>query len=97
MMSQSSHVARPTNNKAARFERFDGCRFAVVFPQISGKLVGTATFERDDLLGNVLRIPIEAKSPGNPQILLAEDEWGELITPDSKYGCDYCVVLLQEN
>jgi hypothetical protein len=59
--------------------------------------VGTARYERDDLLGNVLRISLEGKLPGNPHILLVENEWHGLITADTEYGCDYNVVLLPDD
>jgi hypothetical protein len=73
-------------------------KFAVVAPQLNlGPLCGTAHYERDDLLGNVLRIPVEGGSAGEPDILLAEKDWNGLITEDSQYGCDYCVMLLPES
>jgi hypothetical protein len=88
---------RSTTKVAERFERFDGVRFAIVMPQVRREpFRGVARYERDDLLGNVLRIAVDGKSPGNPEILLTEDDWQGLITPDAKYGCDYCVVLLPD-
>ena len=64
-------------------------------PQLGAKpLLGAARYERDDVLGNVLRIEIEGNLPGNPHMLLVEDEWNGLITPDTQYGCDFCVTQL---
>jgi hypothetical protein len=62
-----------------------------------GPLRGTARYERDDLLGNVLRIPVEGDSPGKPDVVLAEEDWNGSIIEDSQYGCDYCIVLLPES
>ena len=52
---------------------------------------GAAQFGRDDYLGNVLRIRIDAANgEGNPEILLAEREWDGEISRDTEYGCDFC-------
>ena len=98
MKPQSSPTPRRTNTGSAWFEQFDGCRFAVMMPRIRHEpFCGPARYEQDDRLGSILRIEIEAQFPGNPHILIAEDEWGGLITADSKYGCDYCVALLPDD
>lgn len=52
---------------------------------------GTAFFGRDELLGNVLRIRLDAThGDGNPVILLSEQEWDGQILRDTEHGCDFC-------
>ena len=77
--------------------RFHDKRIALILP-IKGRntaCCGTACFGRDDLLGNVLRIRIdaahgEANNEGNPEILLSEHEWDGEISRDTEFGCDFC-------
>ena len=94
MNSRSSQDARHATTKVTGLEQFDGSRFAIMMPQICRRpFRGRARYERDDLLGNVLRIAIETDNPGDPHILIAEDQWDGLIKTDSRFGCDYFVVL----
>jgi hypothetical protein len=98
MKPQSSPTARRTSTGSASLEQFDGSRFAVMIPQIRREpFCGPARYEQDDLLGSILRIEIEAQVPGNPHILIAENECGGLITSDSRYGCDYCFLVLADD
>ena len=93
----STSQQRKAAGTSRRFAQYDGRRFVFVAPQFKwGLLRGTARYERDDLLGNVLRIPVEGDSPGKPEIVLAEDDWNGLITKDAQYGCDYCVTIFSE-
>jgi hypothetical protein len=80
------------------FQRYDRCRFAVhLAPLIRDEhLVGTAHFERDDLLGSILRISLEGDFPGQLDIIVAESEWRGLITPGRSFGCDYCLSFVRE-
>ena len=86
------------SKRMSGFQRYDRCRFAIhLAPLLRGEpLIGTARFERDDLLGNILRIALEGDSPGRPDIIVAENEWQGLITPGRAYGCDYCLSSIQE-
>jgi hypothetical protein len=56
-------------------------------------LYGTGRFERDDMLGSILRISLEDAGPGSPAIVIKEDDWDALITPDFRQGADYCLIL----
>ena len=94
----NQHVASRATKPASGFQRYDRCRVAVFLaPLLRGEpLIGTAHFQRDDLLGNILRISLEGGSPGRPDIIVAENEWQGLITPGRAYGCDYCLSSIQE-
>jgi hypothetical protein len=52
--------------------------------------------ERDDLLGYVLRIPIESDGPGRPAVIISEKDWNGLITDGARYNCDFCIMLMPE-
>ena len=94
-ISSSAYQGGRTSQSAELLKRCDGRRVAVIMPELGPKpLRGAARYERDDVLGNVLRIKIEGNLPGNPHMLLVEDEWNGLIIPDTQYGCDYCVTQL---
>ena len=94
----SKHATRRVSKQMSGFQRYDGCRFAVhLAPLIRDEpLIGTAHFERDDELGNILRISLEGDSPGQLDIIVAENEWRGLITPGRSYGCDYCLSFVRE-
>ena len=88
-------VDEGVTEKARPFGRYDGRRFAIVLPRFCPKpLRGIAHRDRDELLGNVLRISIESDSPGEQEIVIAENDWNGLIIEDTQYGCDFCVVLV---
>jgi hypothetical protein len=90
-----STEANRANESARKFKRYDQCRFAILVELEHGHrlLNGIAHYQRDDLLGNILRFSLETDSPGNPEIILAEEEWKGLITCGRRYHCDYCVTL----
>ena len=94
----NQHVTSRATKPASGFQRYDRCRVAVFLtPLLRGQpLIGTARFERDDLLGNILRISLEGDSPGRPDIIVAENEWQGLITHGRSYGCDYRLSLIPE-
>jgi hypothetical protein len=96
--SASKHASIRVSKPASGFQRYDRCRFAVVLSSLRGgtPLMGRAHFQRDDLLGNVLRIAVERASAGGTDIIIAENEWNGLITPGTSYGCDYCLSLIPE-
>lgn len=95
----SKHATSRASRPASRFQRYDGCRFAVnLAPLLRGEpLIGTAHFQRDDLLGNILRISLTGDAPESPDIIVAENEWHGLITPGTPYGCDYCLSLIPQS
>ena len=94
------HSNRTGRSRAAEsakgFERYDQCRFAILlnFPHGRRPLMGTAHYERDDLLGGILRFSLEADCPGRPEIIIAENEWNGSIISGRPYHCEYCLRLM---
>jgi hypothetical protein len=81
----------------ASFKTYDNCRFVVRDERFGPEpLRGTARFQRDDDLGNILRIAIDGDFAGNPEIIVCENEWNGLITRDVRYGCDFCLFLASD-
>lgn len=76
------------------FARYDNARFIVFLRNVadSAPLRGTARFERDDMLGNTLRISLMDAGPGSPAIIVSEKDWDGVIVRDSWYGADYCLI-----
>ena len=87
--------AGQASDSARRFKRYDQCSFAIFVELEYGHklMIGTAHYQRDDLLGNILRFSLETDSPGSPEIIIAEEEWNGLITCGRRYHCDYCVTF----
>ena len=56
-------------------------------------LRGTATYVRDDAIGNTLNIRLDQQEPGHPVLVISEREWDGRIIPDLHHGCDYCVLV----
>lgn len=86
-------MVKQTSAARRGLSQFHEKRIALILP-IKGKnttCCGTASFARDEFLGNVLRIRIDAAhGEGTPEILLSEQEWDGNITRDTEFGCDYC-------
>lgn len=83
---------RPAANLAA----YDNARFVVFLGDVTERrpLYGRARFQRDDMLGNILRIPLEEAGPGAPALIISESEWERgVITRDYRHGADYCLIL----
>ena len=81
--------------KRARLADFDGHRMAVLMRRGRERVVlrGTATFVRDDAVGNTLNIRLDKNEPGHPVLVISEKEWDGRIVPDFHHGCDFCVVV----
>ena len=79
-------------------EQFDQKRLAVVVPVPGASTVlrGTALYVNDPAVGNCLRIPIVDEASTGLEILLKEEDWAGKIVKDEKYGCDFVVVLDQQ-
>lgn len=94
----SNTLSKPTVRPESRLQRYDGFRFAILASPLLGPepFVGRASFQRDDLLGNILRISLEGNFAGAPEIIVAEKDWQGLITSGQAYGCDYCLSLIRE-
>jgi hypothetical protein len=77
--------------------QLDGARLAIELglQGIPRVLLGSAMFEYDPNLGNVLRVSLDAESagPGNPEFLIREKYWDGAVDPDGTYGCDYRLQL----
>ena len=83
---------------AKSFAQYDNRKFAVLLRGPGSRPVyGTARFQNDDQLGNILRIAIDDNCPGNPEIIVSEDHFNGLITQDIRHGCDYCLFLTPRN
>ncbi len=78
-----------------RLAEFDGQRMAVVLHKAGKRIIlrGTASFVRDDTVGNTLKIWLEDDEPGQPVLMLSEVEWNGRIVPDFHFGCDFCLVI----
>lgn len=56
---------------------------------------GSAQYDRDPDLGNVLRVRVDQphdseNAVGTTELIIAEREWDGEIVPDNEYGCDFC-------
>ena len=87
-----------TDKRSVALRCCDGSRIAVLIPHIRREpFRGTARYERDGRLGNVLRITLEDSRSDALHVLLAEDQWQGAISADLTYGCDYSLSLLPED
>jgi len=99
MMRRQNPQTKSSTRRGKRksFKIYDNCRFAVLLWGVRRQpLKGLARFQRDDRLGNILRIAIEDDCPGDPEIVVSEKEFNGLITEDVRHGCDYCLFLTAE-
>jgi hypothetical protein len=96
VVKSTSGTATRSSKPGSGFQRYDRCRFAIFlnFEQGRRRMFGVARYERDDLLGNILRFALETDDPGEPELIIAEQEWNGLITPDQSNHCDYCLTLV---
>ena len=90
MTKKNVHVS--TSTAKYDLSQFDNCRIAVVLNPGQDPLVGNASFQRDDSMGNILRIAIDGEL-GNPEIIIRESTWKGRIIPDLKFGCDYSLIV----
>ena len=74
---------------------YDNARLVIFLGDVSAgkRLRGKARFERDDVLGNILRIALEGVGPGSPELIVSEADWDGVIARDFQYGADYCLIL----
>ncbi len=100
MISNKRHdvgagAAGAERSKRVSLADFDGQRLAVVVRNGQREVVmqGTATFVRDTAVGNSLRIHFGGDEPGDPVLMLSEDEWHGRIVPDFHHGCDFCLMI----
>jgi hypothetical protein len=80
--------------------QLDGSRLAIelVIQGATRVFLGSAKFERDPVLGNVLRVSLDAETagPGNPEFLIREKYWDGQVALDGEHGCDYQVQMMPE-
>ena len=75
-----NHIRSPKTDSGRSLRRYDNRTFAVFLkigpdnPAIRGK----ACYQRDDSLGNILRIHISEHPLGEPDIIVVESEWNGL-------------------
>ena len=82
--------------------RYDGKRLAIVIAHqgdTSQIVRGTACFEFDEMLGNLLRVRVTSEDAttlegqGDPSFVFYEQLGDFKIRPDQEFGCDYCLSL----
>ncbi len=81
--------------KRVGLAEFDGQRLAVVLRRGRDEVVmrGKASFVRDTTVGSSLCIRLDDEEPGQPVLMLSEEEWNGRIVPDFHHGCDFCLVI----
>lgn len=88
----ASESRRPTS-----LSMYHGRRISVLLSMQSGfnALCGSAAYGVDPLLGNVLKVVVDApdlwQSPS--ELLIRESDWSGLIFPDLRQDSDYCFLL----
>lgn len=83
-------------SKRTGLSEFDGQSVAVILRKKGRREIvmrGTAAFVRDDAVGNSLQIALNDDQPGQPLVILSEEEWNGRIIPDFHHGCDFCLVI----
>lgn len=82
-------------DKQIDLSAYDGQRIAVILDRDRRRIVlqGTATFIQDDALGNALNIQLDNDEPGQPVLVISEEEWGGRIIPDFHHGCKFSLIL----
>lgn len=92
--SKSNPVESFQRVKPPDLSRLDGRSVAVILRQAEREFVirGTAVFQRDDALGNVLCITVGDEQTSDPRLIISEGDWKGRIIPDVKYGCDLCII-----
>ena len=94
-------AARKRNSGDERvvgFRAYHGKRIAVHLADFGADrpLIGIGCFEVDEKLGNILRIKPEESLLGDPAILVAEAGFSGVILQDTRYGCDFCIVVARQ-
>jgi len=81
--------------RRVRLSEFDGLSMAVILRSGEKRVVlrGTAVYVRDATVGNSLRIRVAGSEPGEPVLVVSEDDWNGRVIPDFHYGCDFCLVI----
>ena len=78
------------------FSQFDAKRIAIVLhgKDASPVFRGTAFFQRDPSLGNILRVKLDnQEESGNADFVISEAQWRDRIIPDVEHGCDFCFIM----
>ena len=74
-----------------------GKRVAVILVLPTGVRVfrGVGAYERDEEMGNLLRVQLEqgADTAGCPEFLFHEESWQGEIARDEQHGCDYALTV----
>lgn len=93
---QKNQVSSPKVDSVRSLRSYDNQTFAVFLKVglASRPFRGKACYQRDDLLGNILRIHVSGELFGKPDIIIVEDEWNGLITDGREHGCDHSLMLV---
>jgi hypothetical protein len=97
-MNTRDDSARAKKDRPVSLKKYHKRRFAVLLGPVAshGPLRGTAHFEHDQELGNLLRITLDGDSLGSPVIVVREEGFSGIILPDERQGCDHCLRLVDE-
>jgi len=91
----SGHGAEPfQRSKRTDISCLDGRSVTVILRQRGRQYVyrGTAAFQCDDLLGNVLTVTAAGPQTGDPKLIFTEKDWKGRIIPDLEYGSELCMI-----
>lgn len=82
-------------SRRVRLSEFDGLNLAVIMRSAGKRIVlrGRAVYVPDTVAGNSLRIRVAGSEPGDPVVVLSEENWNGRTIPDFHYGCDFCLVI----
>ncbi len=94
--SQAKHLSSSgAGRSSANLASYDGARFSIFLGDVGEgmPLHGRARFQRDDALGNILRISFEGIGPGSPAVIISEADWDGVIARDFRHDADYRLIL----
>jgi hypothetical protein len=88
-------VGPPERSEQTGLSAFDGHRMALIIHCGDQRMVlcGKASYVRDENIGNTLNIRLDDHEPGQPVVVISEQQWNGRIIPDFHYGCDFCLDL----
>ena len=83
-----------TSETELDFALLDGCKIALVITRNQRRIVfrGVAALQRDDELGKILVLTPESAHPGEPRLIISEQNWSGRIAPDVEFDCEFCAV-----
>jgi hypothetical protein len=90
----STSAGASQHRKCIDFSSLDGRSVTLILRQEGRQILwlGTAEFQRDDALGNVLVITPKVPQVGDARVILRESDWKGRIIPDLEYGSELCII-----